>query len=33
MDAIDQFDLKNKPKGGLGYYSKAAYQSFGIDVQ
>lgn len=31
-DAISQFDHNNFPKnGGLGYYSKAAYQSFGLE--
>jgi len=31
-DAISQFDHNNLPNGGaLGYYSKAAYQSFGLE--
>lgn len=33
QDAIGQFSHNNKPNGGgLGYYSRAAYQSFGIQV-
>jgi len=32
-DAISQFDHNNKPKGGgLGCYSKEAYESFGIKI-
>jgi hypothetical protein len=33
-DAISQFDHENKPKGGgLGFYSKEAYHSFGIPIK
>jgi hypothetical protein len=33
-DAISQFSHKNKPNGGgLGYYSREAYTSFGIDIK
>lgn len=34
LDAINRFDLNNKPKGGgLGFYSKEAYASFGIEIK
>jgi hypothetical protein len=31
-DAISQFDYENRPNGGLVYYSREAYQSFGIEI-
>jgi hypothetical protein len=33
-DAISQFDISEKPKGGsLGVYSKEAYKQFGIEMK
>ncbi|HEU4791663.1 MAG TPA: TIR domain-containing protein [Flavobacterium sp.] len=32
IDAISQFDLKNKPSTSLNYYTKEAYKEFGIPI-
>jgi hypothetical protein len=33
MDAMSQFNLRNKPSTSLNYYSKEAYKSFGIEIK